>query len=93
MAAVISFLLTNHYLLPALGCFATALIIYMKGRSSGIESTQQKNTEAMDRIQADLQKREAQNQNIETQRDTKIEEVKASSSIQNLIDLWNKLQK
>jgi hypothetical protein len=91
MGTILSFLFTNPYLLSSLGCIAAAAIFYFKGKNSGLESAQERNREAMDQIETDLRRREAQNQNTETQRDQDAETVRRTSSIPMLISLFNKL--
>jgi hypothetical protein len=93
VATLITFFAANKLLLPAIGLLLGAIAVYFKGYTSGSDSVRQKNEEAMNRIQQDLQKVAAKNQSENTKREQDANAVNGADSIAELISMWNKLDK
>jgi hypothetical protein len=93
MIEIIELLGLNKYLMLAVVALGGAGFFYLRGRSSGKASQIAKEVEALKKIDANIRKAEAANQQTDKKRDEDVETVRNTADVPSLIELWDQITK
>ncbi len=93
MASILALLLSNKWLLAAIGGLSALGGVYFKGYKSGTSSVEKEIAGAELQQQKNLQKVEAVNQQVETERAKNAQNIDVADDINDLISMWNRLDK
>lgn len=78
-------------ILGGLGFLVAGLAVYFRGYSSGRDAVEKAQQEAVDLINKQVKTGEAQNQQVDIQREKDAQAVNNSGDVKSLIQLWDEL--